>query len=222
MSGPFPTLADQAFDGRAALALVLASSVYETPAQAVASLTLFTNPATVSQIPGRGALFPAVRDTRNRRTLGEIAGRRVGYDDNETAHDAFRWCNTGMPRWRDIQLNHIWPRSSDPDAFTAPANLSAAPSFLAKLTDHDPTVAALLRRRAYDLYGWAPPGETEPVIPTGFEQLEWAAPLPPLNELEASLRRRLMSQPKCTAARIAREIGWAFSNGLPDTSLTAL
>jgi hypothetical protein len=175
----------------------------------------------VAQIPGPGALFPAVRDTGNRRTLGEIAGRRVGYDDNETAHNAFRWCNAGMPRWRDIQLNHIWPRSSDPDAFTAPANLCAAPSFLAKLTDHDPAIAALLRRRAFELYCWAPPGEPEPAIPSGFARLEWAAPLRPVSDLEATLRQRLMSQPKCTAARIAREIGWAFSGG-PDATLIPL
>ncbi len=219
MTSGFPTLAEQCCDGRATLALVLASSVYQTPAQAVASLTLFTNPATIAQIPGHGALFPAIRDPKQRRTLGEIAGRRVGFDDNEAAHDAFGWCNPGMPRWRDIQLNHIWPRSTDPDAFTAPANLCAAPSFLSKLTDHDPTIAALLRRRAFELYGWTPQGESEPPISPGFAQLVWAEPLPPVDDLETLLRRRLVSQSKSTAAQIARHIGWAFSFGIPDPSI---
>ncbi|MGH6949984.1 MAG: hypothetical protein ACREH4_03875 [Vitreimonas sp.] len=202
--------------------MVLASSIYQTLAQAVASLTLFTHPDTVAQIPGAGALFPAVRNVEDRRRLGEIAGRRVGFDDNETAHDAFGWCNPGMGRWRDVQLNHVWSRSSDPDAFTAPANLCAAPSFLAKLTDHDGDIAALLRRRAFDLYGWAPPGEDEPIAPTGYASLIWADPLPGVNALEAVLRARLRAQPKCTAARIARDIGWAFSGGEPDPLLKTL
>lgn len=217
--GGFPTLAEHGCDGRAALAAVLGSSVYRTPAQAIASLTLFTHPDTVRQIPGGGALFPAVRDFKRRRTLGEIAGRRVGFDDNEAAHDAFGWCNPGMPKWRDIQLNHIWPRSTDPDAFTAPANLCAAPSFLAKLTDHDPNIAALLRRRAFDLYGWSPPGEVRPDTPEGYNALAWAPPLPAVLDLESALRERLKSQPRSTACQIAREIGWAFSAGFPDAAL---
>lgn len=217
--GDFPTLAEHRCDGRAALASVLESSVYRTAAQAIASLTLFTHPDTVRQIPGGGALFPAVRDFKRRRTLGEVAGRRVGYDDNETAHDAFGWCNLGMPRWRDIQLNHIWSRSTDPDAFTAPANLCAAPSFLAKLTDHDPNIAALLRRRAFDLYGWTPPGDIAPDAPEGYDALAWVPPLPAVLDLESALRERLKSQPRSTACQIAREIGWAFSAGFPDASL---
>lgn len=219
VTGRFPTLAEQGCDGRAALALVLASSVYRTPAQAVASLTLFTHPDTVAQIPGGGALFPVVRDFERRRTLGEIPGRRVGFDDNEAAHAAFGWCNPGMPRWRDIQLNHIWSRSSDADAFTAPANLCAAPSFLSKLTDHDPGIAALLRRRAFDLYGWLPQGETEPPVPSDYDQLIWASPLAPVAGLESALRSRLASKPRSTACQTAREIGWAFSGGRPDASI---
>lgn len=219
MADGFPTLAEQGCDGRAALALVLASSIYKTPAQAVASLTLFTHPDTVAQIPGLGALFPAVRNFKHRRKLGEIAGRRVGFDDNEAAHDAFGWCNPGMPRWRDIQLNHIWARSTDPDAFTAPANLCAAPSFLAKLTDHDPGISALLRRRAFDLYGWTPHNEPEPPAPPGYGSLVWAQPLAPVIGLEAVLRRRLAAQPRSTACQVAREIGWAFSGGSPDAGL---
>lgn len=219
MSSPYPTLVEQGCDGRAALALVLASSVYRTPAQAVASLTLFTHPDTVAQIPGGGALFPAVRNFKRRRTLGDIDGAPVGFDDNETAHDAFGWCNSGLPRWRDVQLNHIWARSGDPARFTAPANLCAAPSFLAKLTDHDPVIAALLQRRAFELYRWAPPGSAEPARPAGYEELIWADPLAATANLEAVLRARLRAQPRSTAGRIASAIGWAFSGFRPDPAI---
>jgi hypothetical protein len=212
-----PTLADQSMDGRAAWAVVLASSAYRTPAQAVASLTLFTHPLTVAQIPGRGALFPAIRDAGQRRRLGEWQGRKVGFDDNEAAQHAFRWSNPSLPaRWRDLQLNHVWTCSTDPDAFTAPANLCVAPSFLAKLTDHDRDIAALLRRRAFELYGWTPATEPEPARPPGYEALLWADPLPPVADLEGELRRAMQAKPACTAVQIARAIGWAFSSLAPD------
>jgi hypothetical protein len=219
LNPPYPTLVQQSFNGRETLVSVLASSVFRTPAQATASLSAFTHPETVAQIPGGGALFAAVRDGERRRTLGIVDGVRVGFDDNETVHQAFRWCNPGLPRWKDVQLNHIWPRSDDWRAFTAPANLAAAPSFLAKLTDHDAEIATLLRYRAFDLYGWAPADEREPACPPGYGALVWADPLPATPNLEATLRARLRAKPKCTAALIAREIGWAFSGFAPDPSI---
>lgn len=119
-----------------------------------------------------------------------------------------------MANWRDVQLNHIWSRSSDPDCFTAPANLCAAPSFLAKLTDHDEEIGALLRRRAFDL--WRPASEAKPPQPPGYAGVDWAEPLAPVTNLEAALRRRLIAKPKSTASQTAREIGWAFSDLQPD------
>lgn len=216
------TLAEQGFDGRAALKAVLDSSAYGGAAQAVAALTLFTHPDTVAQIPGGGALFPAVRRPRQRRTLGVMAGRAVGFDDNEAAQDAFAWCNPGRGPWRDVQLNHIYARPADPDAFTAPANLCAGPSFLAKLTDHDPEIAALLKARAYQLYGWRPASEPVPALPEGYEQLRWAPPLPPIINLEDVLRSKMAKRPRRLAVVIARRIGWAFSGFQPDESMPGL
>ncbi|MCC6786761.1 MAG: hypothetical protein IT547_02900 [Hyphomonadaceae bacterium] len=126
-----------------------------------------------------------------------------------------------MASWRDVQLNHIWSRSNDPDCFSAPANLCAAPAFLAKLTDHDHDIAALLRRRAFDLYGWRPALEREPPIPVGHASLKWAEPLSPVADLESLLRQRLSAKPRSTAAQIARQIGWAFSDFKPDTQVGA-
>lgn len=217
--GALPTLAQLGFDGRQALKAILEKSIYRTAAQALASLTLFSHPQTVAQIPGRGALFPAVRNAKLRRTLGEINGVQVGFDDNEVAHHAFRWCNPSVPFGRDVQLNHIWSRSSDPACFTALANLCVAPSFLAKLTDHDENIAALLRRRAFELYHWRPLDEPEPAEPADYGELIWAEPLPPVGDLQNALRQRLRSRPKSTAAQVARRIGWAFTDFRPDSSL---
>lgn len=54
------TLAEFGFDGQAALSALIAASKYETIAQAVASLTVFTHPDTVAQTGGK-ALFPTIR-----------------------------------------------------------------------------------------------------------------------------------------------------------------
>jgi len=211
-----PTLSELGFDGRAALEAVLARSVYQSPAQAVAALTAFSHPHTVAQIPG-GALFPCVRSLgrADRRTFALRDGRKVGLDDNAVAHAAFVWSNHWRVAGRDIQLNHIYPRRSDPGAFTALANLCAGPSFLAKLTDHDPAIAALLQWRVQELYGWAPAG-VEPQEPAEYAGLVWAAPLPATQRVESVLRARMKSAPKHFAVRIAREIGWAFSGFEPD------
>jgi hypothetical protein len=89
------------------------------------------------------------------------------------------------------------------------------------LTDHDPDIAALLRRRAFELYRWTPAGEAEPGRPAGCALLSWAEPLPAVSELEPVLRRRLQAQSKCTAARIARDIGWTYSGFARDSQLAA-
>ncbi len=74
------TLAEFGFDGQAALAALIAASRYRTVAQAVASLTLFSHPATVAQTGGR-ALFPTIRGAPG--SFGRLPdGREVLLDDN--------------------------------------------------------------------------------------------------------------------------------------------
>ncbi len=217
MVGP-PTLASFAFDGRAALELVLTSSSYGTIAQAVASLTAFTHPDTVAQIPG-SALFPCIRSVgrHDRYTIDVREGRRLGFDDNVVARDTFGWCNGRTRRGRDVHLNHIYQRRHDPGAFSAPANMCASPAFLAKLTDDDQDIKALLRRRAYHLYGWMPESNVPPK-PVSYDNLLWADPLPAVLNLEGVLRSHMKRRPKHFAVQIAREIGWAFSGGEPDSA----
>src|SRR5262245_27146245 len=53
----------------------------------------------------------------------------------------------------DVQYNHVWNDSANPDAYTALWNVCATPAFLAKTTDgsNHPDVVAALRYRAWEL-----------------------------------------------------------------------
>ena len=84
---------------------------------------------------------------------------------------------TGFPRGRDLQLNHIHGATGDPSAFTDLRNICFTPSFLAKLSDPVKAdgasggYAALLRYRAFELFGYAGPRGVAPARPDGWERL---------------------------------------------------
>src|SRR5687767_10213482 len=137
---------------------VIEQSEYRSLPQAVASLTAFAHPDTVAQT-NRQNVFRVVRlrQQRDRGTFAEIAGcdGRVMLDDNRAPAVAFEWAH-GIRERPDVQANHIWSRSQDVAAYTSLANLCLTPAFLSKLTDTDGMISALLRYRAYDLFGYWP------------------------------------------------------------------
>ena len=75
------------------------------------------------------------------------------------------------------------------------------------------------RYRVVDLYGCWPTGEERPAEPTGYQDLTWAEAPKPVVDLEAELRSRLAQAPASPPARAARQIGWLFSEWMPDRSL---
>lgn len=201
-------------DGIGALGDVLLRAGYPSITAAVAAHTVFLPVETVAQAKGL-ALFPAVRDPNRRGQFGKLAdGRNVLFDDNSTPTDVFLWA-AGRAKGPDVQFNHVWQASSDPDSYTALWNLCCTPAFLAKTSDtHVPTVASL-RYRSWSLFGTCPPGETPPGKPEGFDELVWAPSPPPVDDLEECVRARLRNAPKRRATVTAATIGWLFSNG-PD------
>lgn len=202
------TFADFHLDGLAALEAVIAASPYGTIEQAVASLAIFSHPDTVRQTGCR----PFVRTVRNAARRGQIEERDgvlVGFDDNKSPTDAFLWCN-GLRRPREAQFNHVYADSADPESYTSLAKLCVTPSFIAKLTDTDPRIRALLRFRAFDLYGWTPAGCAIPEMPANFRRLTWASPLPPVADVEASCRMKMVRRPRDRTVQIIRRVGWVF------------
>jgi len=203
-------------DGLKALERLLRRAGYASLTAAVAEHTIFLHEEVVAQT-GNRALLPVIRLMARRGEIDQDpgSGRRVMYDDNTTPASVFVWAS-GLPRGDDMQINHTWQRSTDPDTYTALWNLNATPAFLAKLTDTHPGARAALRYRAFDLYGAKPAGEPDPAQPDGYEHLPWPPQRPrATGSLEAALRARLRGR-RSRAAQAAREIGWLYSDGQPD------
>ena len=204
------------YDGFAVLADLVAKSAFKTIEQAVASLALFSHPDTVAQTQHK-PLFRSVRNVARRGQIEELQGCWIAYDDNKSPTDAVLWCNMlSRKDLADVQFNHIYQNSQDPDLYTSLANLCVTPAFLAKLTDTHSRISALLQYRSFELYGWAPSGKEVPKKPANYDNLFWAPPLPPIEDVAATVRAVMVRRPKDRTVQIVRRIGWLFSNYCPE------
>jgi hypothetical protein len=204
------TLVDFGLDGRMALDSIIASSQYQTIAQAVASLTLFSHPETVKQTAGK-ALFPAIRNPKRVGQIDDHEGSKVLLDDNRTPTNAFLWANGLTRRGTDTQFNHVYAASLDVNAYTALPNICMTPAFIAKLTDTSTEIRSLLQYRSYALYGWVPSGFQPPERPQHYDILEWAAPLPVVADVRGTMLRAMKTKPKDRTVLAVQEIGWLFA-----------
>lgn len=202
------TLQQLEFDGFQALQALIEASAYKSLAQAVASLTLFSHPDTVAQT-GANAIFPIIRNFKRRGEVDELDGRLIGFDDNTSPTEAFSWANGLTRRPRDLQFNHVYSLSSDPACYTNLANICISPSFLAKLTDTDDDIQALLRYRSFDLYGWHPETEKQPDKPHPYDDLIWAEPMLAKDNAREALETQVRNRDNRTT-RIIAQTGWLF------------
>lgn len=202
------TLSDYDFNGESALVELLTNSVYGSVEQAIASLTLFSHPTTVSQTQNKG-LF-RIRRYREGEKRGQVVkGERVLLCDNNSPTNTFLWANgINKKSVSEVQFNHIYQRSDDPDLYTSLANLCVTPAFLSKLTDKSQRVKNLLQFRAFDLYGFAPFGE--PPEPECYKGLLWAKELPACPNLRACIERHLAKSPKSRITLSVQCFGWGY------------
>ena len=175
-------------DGRAELEALIAASPHRTLAQAVASLTQFSHPETVAQTACKPVLrVVRARDIRTeRKTIVTRNGQEVGLDDNKAPTDVFLWCNGLVEKPCDVQFNHVYADSQNPESYTCLANLCVTPSFLAKLTDTHRETRAMLQYRVCDLYRWRPSDRPEPTEPRGYADLQWRPCLPAVADVRAT------------------------------------
>jgi hypothetical protein len=207
-------------NGVEALAQMTKRAGYRSVAHAVASHTIFLQPATVEQTLGR-PLFRLVRNPSQRGIIDSPpSGYRIMYDDNQGPTLAFLW-SAQRSRGRDVQYNHVWGDPRNVATYTALWNICVTPAFLAKTTDgsNHPEVVNLLRYRAWKVFGHVPAAEAAPEVPEDYEKLTWAEPPKPVADLEKLLRGRLSDAPRSRPAISARELGWLFSNFEPDPNL---
>jgi hypothetical protein len=90
------------------------------------------------------------------------------------------------------------------------------PAFLAKLTDNHKNIQKLLQYHSYKLYGYDPLNQfqEDTTPPKGYDKLKWAEPLPPLDNVEESMKTRIYGNPKKQKnnrlTRSIKEVGWYF------------
>ena len=209
-------------DGAKLLIELVRQAGYDSLESAIASHTIFIHPETVYQTRGQ-AILPMIRGNVRKgihKYETQPDGSQVWIDNNIPVKNLFLWA-TNRKKGIDFQCNHIWNTSNDPEAYTALWNLCVTPAFLAKATDSKGPVKALLQYRSFDLYGHLPKGHPKPQRPQGYEKLSWSDFPEPLPNLESHLRSIMTGKPKSAATRIARELGWLFSNWAPDRSFPA-
>lgn len=197
-------------DGVQALEKVVKSAGYSSTLEAVAAHTIFLHPETIAQTKGQ-PLFRIVRDPRRK---GEFDfEKRIMFDDNTSPTLAFLW-SSQTNKGPDIQFNHVWADSKDPDIYTALWNLCVTPAFLAKTTDgsNNPDVLTAIRYRSFELFGFYPAGLDRPIPPRGYEFLKWSETANSVGNLELILRERLKQNPKSSPALSAQKFGWLFSD----------
>jgi len=138
-------------------------------------------------------------------------------DDNSAAIDAFRWSNA-KPRFPNCQYNHIWSNSQDPNLYTSLANICVTPAFIAKLTDTNDCIKEILKYRAFELYNFWPSSELA-IKPDGYDCLIWAETLPPIVNVEQTIRTKLRKLKSNRTLKCVKDVGWLFSSFCPDPNL---
>lgn len=164
----------------------------------VASTGIWAHPQVHERLlreTGGVAMSPKVR--RLRPGQGEKVGQIIDglrLDNNTYANVAIKRA-TGLQRTaKGFETCHIWPRTCYDERYhTAPANLVLLPRALASLSDHDPEVLRVLQYRAFELYGWWPEDEPQPVKPD-FYPSDWREPEPD----PATMRRTPAARSRAT------------------------
>jgi hypothetical protein len=150
---------------------------------------LFADPGTVAAFAG--AVFPSIRDQKNRVTIGEVDGRHVLLDDNVTPRWAFLWAHglKATHAFSGWTFAHVWAASKDPDAYTHLANLCMMPEFFGSLSDKQGPLCAYLRYHSWQRYGWRH-GKGSLPKPEGYDALQWRY-LPAIADPISFVRKRL-------------------------------
>lgn len=125
--------------------------------------------------PVNAAATKAVRPDVRRARAGEERRKRTSegilLDDNTAANKVAKAMVSHLGKFEGFAVCHIWPQTCyDPRYHTMPANLVLLPRELAGLTDHNRAVQQCLQYRGWELYGWYPEGQAQPVKPDNYPE----------------------------------------------------
>ena len=205
------TLADYNFDGEKALFDIIKNSNYKTIENAIASLTVFTNPRIVAQTKNK-AIFRIRRAKSGEKRGSIIWDENVVVDDNTSPTTTFLLANKiPKSKTKNVQFNHIYPipKPQNVTYYTSLANICMTPTFLAKLTDSNKNVIQLLRYRAFELYkGFVPAGFDVPIKPEGYENLKWAPSPEGIEDVYDCFCKKIERCPQSAIAKSVKAFGF--------------
>lgn len=160
----------------------------------VAGCSIWAHPdmfAALRRLNGLGVWYPGRRRARKGEKVGDVVDG-VTLDDNTAGNLAIKMAvfgaHAGVKRFHAC---HVWPATCyDARYHTCIANLVLIPAAVAGLSDHDEGVAAALRFRSWELFGWKPEEADVPTPPQGYPPPEaWLPPLLPTDRALKALAR---------------------------------
>ena len=138
------------------------------------------------------AIFPTIRNSKDRGNHVEKDGKIVGmYDDNTTPRWAFLWAHgisqTDHPKgWT---FAHVWPSQDDLKSYTNLANIAMIPECFGTLTDKEGPLTPFLQWHSYQVYNWKPEKAKRPEKPDGYDTITWSY-LPGIVDSTKFIRQR--------------------------------
>lgn len=161
-------------NGRDVLSSALDDSVKRILLELVAKSSIWSPKEKITDSPA----YPNVRRGRKEDKGRIIAGIKI--DDNTYANVALKKAISKDVKFEDFEVCHIWPGTTYDERYhTLLQNLVMIPRALAAFSDHLDEVIAMLKYRAWELYGWHPAGAEIPQKPP-FYPSAWGAAVPDL------------------------------------------
>lgn len=199
-------------DGEIILEELLKSTKdYGSLENAIAKLSLFTNPQTLKSLK-HSNILKIIRASQPEVRGGKYKDHMA--DDNMCVKLLFTWINgISLGQFDHCQFNHIYRGSDKKDKlkkYTCLSNIVVTPSFLAKLTDKTQKIIDLLKYRVFDIYGYDP-DNISPERPDIYDKLEWRPYLPPQDNIESHLELRLKKNALSNAIQSVKHFGWYFN-----------
>ena len=148
------------------------------------------HPDTAAQFSG--AVFPSIRDQKNRHTLDREKGLLL--DSNRTPRWALFWSHgiKFVSHPKGWTIAHIWTCPKDPNAYTHLANLVLMPECFGSLSDKGGPLSGLLEYHSFSVYGWTPKDFQKPLKPDGFDDVKWQY-FDPIENAKSFVHNRVLS-----------------------------
>jgi hypothetical protein len=173
----------------------------------VARCSVWAHPdvvADLSHSDRNATWFIGTRRGRKGEKRNDVVDAEV-IDDNTMANTAIKLATVGGRHLHGFHSCHVWSQTCyDPRYHTSIANLVLLPAPLAGLSDYDTHVEAVLRYRAFELFGWHPEERARPERPTAYPAEQMWRPIGPPSD---AVSRAIAKQRVDRVRRLGQGLG---------------